>query len=116
MAVFHSFHSLRTLHLHLLNTTNIVLIPKQEGAVKVQDYRPISLIHGLGKWIAKTLALRVSPILNTLVSQSQSAFIKSRSIHDNFLYVRNLIRRLHRSKTPTLFLKLDIAKAFDTVR
>ena len=56
--------------------------------------------HGLGKWIAKTLALRVAPFMNNLISQAQSAFIKTRSIHDNFLYVRNLIRRLHRSKTP----------------
>lgn len=53
MAVFHSFHSLRTSHLHLLNTANIALIPKKDGAVQVQDFRPISLIHGLGKWIAK---------------------------------------------------------------
>nr|CCI55298.1 PH01B001G05.21 [Phyllostachys edulis] len=99
-----------------LNTANIVLIPKKEGADRVQDYRPISLIHGLGKWIAKTLALQVAPFLDNLVSQAQSAFIKMRSIHDNFLFVRNLVRRLHCSRTPTLFLKLDIAKAFDSVR
>ena len=39
-----------------------------------------------------------------------------RSFHDNFLYTQNLIRELHRAGKPTLFLKLDIAKAFDTVR
>jgi len=48
--------------------------------------------------------------------QAQSAFIRRRSIHDNFLYTQNLIRELHRAGKPTLFLKLDIAKAFDTVR
>jgi mannosylglycoprotein endo-beta-mannosidase len=32
------------------------------------------------------------------------------------MYVRNTARRLHRSKTPSLLIKLDIAKAFDTVR
>lgn len=90
--------------------------PLLEGANKVQDYRPISLIHGIGKWIAKTLALRLASYLHSLVSRAQSAFIKTKSIHDNFLYVRNLIRRFHRSKTPSLFLKLDIAKAFNSVR
>jgi hypothetical protein len=42
--------------------------------------------------------------------------IKKRSIHDNFLYVRNLTRRFHVKKTPTLLFKLDISKAFDSVR
>lgn len=82
MAVFRSFHNLRTLHLHLLNSANIVLIPKKEGVDMVQDYRPISLIHGLRKWISKRLALQIMLHLNSLVSQIQSAFVKSRSMHD----------------------------------
>lgn len=32
------------------------------------------------------------------------------------MYVRNIARKLHCSKTPALLIKLDIAKAFDTVR
>jgi hypothetical protein len=37
------------------------------------------------------------------------------SIHDNFLYVQNLVKELHSARTPSLFLKLDISKAFDSV-
>ena len=54
--------------------------------------------------------------MNNLISNAQSAFIKKRSIHDNFMYVRNLARRLHKNKTPSLLFKLDIRKAFDSVR
>jgi hypothetical protein len=54
--------------------------------------------------------------MNTIISRSQSAFIKTRSIHDNYLYVRNYARRLHKAKTSALLLKLDIKKAFDSVR
>ena len=50
------------------------------------------------------------------MSSAQSAFIKKRYIHDNFMYVRGLARRLHKSKTPALLFKLDIRKAFDSVR
>jgi hypothetical protein len=53
--------------------------------------------------------------MDELVSQCQSAFISGRSIQDNFLYVQNLAKHYHQSKTPSLLLKLDIAKAFDTV-
>ncbi|XP_071680370.1 uncharacterized protein [Lolium perenne] len=62
------------------------------------------------------MARRLSPRMNEIVSHSQSAFIKSRTIHDNFMYVRNTARQLHRRKIPALLIKLDIAKAFDTVR
>jgi hypothetical protein len=67
------------------------------------------------KIIAKAMARRLSPKMNEIISRSQSAFIKSRTIHDNFMYVRNMARKLHRTKTPSLLIKLDIAKALDSV-
>jgi hypothetical protein len=73
------------------------------------------LIHAVAKITAKILASCLAPLMNNLVSNAQSAFIKRRSIHDNFLYLRNLARRLHKSKIPTLLLKLDIWKDFDYV-
>jgi mannosylglycoprotein endo-beta-mannosidase len=107
---------LHTSNLHWLNSANIALIPKKEGAEEVTDFRPISLIHAIAKLTSKMMATRLAPHMNKLVSNAQSAFIKKRSIHDNFLYVRNLARKLHKSKTPTLLFKLDIKKAFDSVR
>ena len=89
---------------------------KKEGAKCAGDYRPISLIHGIGKLISKVLTLRLQPHMGTLISHAQSAFIKKRCIHDNFMYVRNLTRKFHQTRTPTLLLKLDITKAFDLVR
>jgi len=94
----------------------MVLLPKKEDAQTLVDFRPISLTHYIAKLFSKLLATRLSLHLNTIVSRSQSAFIKRRSIQDNFLYTQNLIRDLHRRKQPGLFLKLDIAKAFDSVR
>jgi hypothetical protein len=70
--------------------------------------------------------------MKELISPCQSAFIKGRSIHDNFLYVKNIVRRLkkhprqllyvknivqcfHCNGTPSLLIKLDISKTFDYV-
>ena len=111
-----SFANLRTTGLHWLNTADVVLLPKKEGAEDISDYRPISLIHAIEKIIAKILAIRLAPHMHKLISNAQSAFIKTRSIHDNFMYVRNLARRLHMRKTPSLLFKLDIRKAFDSVK
>lgn len=99
----------------LINSANIILLPKKVDATRIGDYRPISLIHSISKIFSKLLANRLAPLLPTLVSKSQSAFVKKRCIHDNFLHVQNLVKELHRTSTPGLFLKLDISKAFDSV-
>jgi len=88
---------------------------KKTDATRVTDFRPISLVHSIAKIFSKVLANRLAPRLNSLVSNCQSAFIKKRSIHDNFLYVQGTVQREHKQKIPALFMKLDIHKAFDTV-
>jgi hypothetical protein len=67
----------------------------------------------VSKVIAKVKATRLAPFMTTLISRSQSTFIKTRSIHDNYMYVRNYARQPHKARTPALLLKLDIEKAFD---
>lgn len=41
-----------------LNATFIALVPKKAGAMELTDFRPISLIGGVYKIIAKMLAER----------------------------------------------------------
>ncbi|WVZ69638.1 hypothetical protein U9M48_018397 [Paspalum notatum var. saurae] len=115
LRAFCCLHSLTTGPLHKLNGASIALLPKKVDAESVGDYRPISLIHSFAKIVSKVLALRLAPKLGDLVSASQSAFVKKRCIQDNLLYVRNLARAYHRTRTPALLLKLDISKAFDSV-
>jgi hypothetical protein len=101
--------------LHLLNLAYITLILKSAEALEVKDYRPISLIHGFAKVITKVLANRLATRLSGLVSPCQSAFVKGRFIHDNFIGVQQTAKALHLQKEPRVFLKLDISKAFNSV-
>ena len=110
------FSNLRSTNLNWLNSANIALILKKDGAECISNFRPISLIHAIAKIIAKMMANFLAPRMHDLVSNAQSAFIKKRSIHDNFLFVRDLARKFHRNRSPTLLFKLDIKKAFDSVR
>jgi mannosylglycoprotein endo-beta-mannosidase len=93
----------------------ITLLPKKEGAVDIKDFRPISLVHSFAKLVAKLLALRLSPRMPELVECAQSAFIRGRCIHDNFVLVRQSAVLLQRRRIPALLLKLDVARAFDSV-
>ena len=98
-----------------LNQALITLLPKRADASQLSEYRPISLIHLVAKVFAKTLSLRLAPKLDALVSRSQNAFITGRSLHDNFVLVKQSARLLHQLGTPRILLKLDLARAFDSL-
>lgn len=83
--------------------------------MEARDYRPITLVHSFAKLVSKLLANRLAPRLQELVGKNQSAFIKRRSILDNYKYVQRAAVLLRKRKIPKLLLKLDISKAFDTV-
>jgi mannosylglycoprotein endo-beta-mannosidase len=116
MQALQQIYNLRGNMCSLFNSTNVTLLPKKEDIVCPTDFRPISLMHSVAKILTKILANKLAPHLSSLVSPCQSAFIKGRSIQDNFQYIQGAVNHFHCSKTPMLFLKLDIAKAFDSVR
>jgi hypothetical protein len=116
VAAIQEIFALRSGCWNLFNSAHIVLIEKKEAAEEIGDYRPISMLHSVAKILAKIMAARLAPHLDQLVSHSQSDFIKGRSIHDNFQYVKGAANHFHNAKAPMLLLKLDIAKAFDNVR
>lgn len=100
---------------HNLSRALLTLIPKKNCPTEVRDFRPISLIHGVAKLVAKVLSLRLAPLLPTMVSSNQCAFIRGRAIHDNFMLVKQMARSLHISQQSAVLFKLDIARAFDSV-
>jgi hypothetical protein len=52
----------------------MVLLPKSSDACAMGDYRPMSLIHMVGKLFSKVLANRLVPKLDRVVHHSQGAF------------------------------------------
>jgi hypothetical protein len=63
-----------------LNATFISLIPKVSGASELKEFRPISLISGIYKIIARVLANRMKRVVDKVISKPQNAFIKGRQI------------------------------------
>ncbi|KAM0832352.1 hypothetical protein ACQ4PT_064959 [Festuca glaucescens] len=85
---FQQLFQLNRTSLHKMNEAHVVLIPKCDGADTIGDFRPISLLHSFAKLFMKVLASRLAKRIDDLVSPAQSAFIKGRSIQDNFLLVQ----------------------------
>lgn len=98
-----------------LNQTNIVFIPKVPNPKSISQFRPISLCNFCYKVISEVLANRLKPLLPSIISQEQSAFIGGRQIHDNIVVVHiSSIRK--RGPKRFMVLKLDLSKAYDRVR
>ena len=92
-----------------------LLIPKKLEALEAKDYHSNSLVHSFAKLVTKMMANCLAPHLGNLVATNQSAFTRDRCIHNNFMLVQQTIKVLHHQKISSLFLKLDISKAFDSV-
>jgi endonuclease/exonuclease/phosphatase family metal-dependent hydrolase len=60
-AALNCLYQLNSQGFELLNSANIVLLPKKAEALRITDYRPISLIHSIAKIFAKLLANRLAP-------------------------------------------------------
>jgi hypothetical protein len=93
----------------------MVLLPKTSEAKTIKDYCPISLFHVMGKLVTKVLACWLSARIGELVQPCQSAFISGHLIQDNFRTVQVSAKLLPARRRPSLLLKIDIARAFDSV-
>ena len=98
-----------------MNATFIVLIPKKGGAEDLKDFRPISLVGGLYKWLAKVLANRLKMVVGKVVSKAQNAFVEGRQILDAVLVANEVIDLILKSNEEAVMCKLDIEKTCDHV-
>jgi mannosylglycoprotein endo-beta-mannosidase len=114
MNLLHAFHS-ETVQLERLNRSYMVLIPKKPNATEVHAFRPICLQNCSIKTITKILTTRLQTQIKELVDLDQTGFIQGRSITENFVYAMELVQHCHKRRKPTLVIKLDFAKAFDTL-
>ncbi|KAJ0445231.1 putative RNA-directed DNA polymerase [Helianthus annuus] len=114
MNLFTHFHDNATLSLGCMSSF-LALIPKKNDPVGLNDYRPISLVGCINKIISKVLINRLKPVIQSLVSEEQTAFLSGRSILDGALILNELIPWMKRFKRPGMIFKVDIEKAYDSL-
>ena len=63
----------------------------------------------------KVLVARMSPYMNELIDESQSAFVKGRKIADSITMVTECLHTQRIQRKGLILLKEDTSKAYDTL-
>jgi hypothetical protein len=100
-----------------MRTGIITLLHK--GGNKAEDsldsFRPITLLNSDYKLLAKVLVTRLSPMVEAVVDQTQTAFLPGRWIGDNILHHLEEVDYCQVTSTPGCILFLDFQQAYDRV-
>ena len=99
------------------NTTSLVLIPKVTNASSATDFRPISCLNTVYKVVSKLITNRLKEVLSLIISQAQYAFMPGRLLAENVLMATDFVKGYNtRNSEPSAMLKVDLTKAFDSIR
>ena len=69
----------------------------------------------LYKTLAKLFANRLRGVIGSVISESQSAFVKNRQILDGILIANEVVDEAQKLKKDLLLFKVDFEKAYDSV-
>jgi mannosylglycoprotein endo-beta-mannosidase len=82
---------------------------------EMRKFRPISLLNCVFKIFTKVITNRFALIIDRLVSQQQSTFIRGRFILESVVSAHEIIYEVHRKKEKGLVSKIDYEKAYARV-
>ena len=81
----------------------------------IENWRPISLLNIDTKIISKSLASRFIPVLPTIISADQTAYVKGRFIGESIRLLSDVLDSTERYNIPGFILTVDLQKAFDSI-
>jgi hypothetical protein len=78
------------------------------------DFRPISLVSGVYKMIAKVPANKMTNVVE-IISKPYNSFVQGKQIMDSVLIANKCVDGCTKSGVPRVLCKLDIEKSFDHI-
>jgi hypothetical protein len=86
------------LNLSRLNYGLISLIPKSKEANTTKQYRPICLLGVDYEWFTKVLTTRLTRVVDSVISSTQTAFIPGRNILEGVVVLHETLHELRKRK------------------
>lgn len=94
---------------------DIILLPKVGDPTSCNNKRPITLLNFVFKIFTTIWQRRLAGVAESLVTWNQSAFLKGRSFQHTVLLCSEVLHFARTMGLPTMFLKIDFRKAFDSL-
>ena len=96
--------------------SSITLLPKEgKDITQIGNWRPITLTNCDLKLYTKTIANRVSTVLDGLIYETQTAYIPGRNVHNNLRMFEFYKDYCNKNDIDAILMSLDAKKAFDSV-
>ena len=94
----------------------ISLIPKKDKDPRIiKNLRPLTLLNYSYKILAKAMDNRLQSVLDLLINQDQTGFLKDHNITSNIRKSIEIVEYYHRIKKPGMIMSIDMEKCFDRV-
>jgi len=97
------------------NLAIITLILKLDSPHCLNDFRPISLVGCLYKVLVEVLANMLMQVIGSVISNSQSAFVRGRQILNEILIANEVVDEARKFKKEMLLFEVDFEKIYDSV-
>ena len=93
----------------------VTLLPKKGDQTLLRNKRPIVLLDTLYKIVAKVLAGRMSKVIDKLIGNDQTGFMKGRNIAENIRLMSDVIHYCESQHISGILMNLDFAAAFNSI-
>ena len=94
----------------------ITLLPKKDKDITmVKNWRPLTMLNIDYKIISKALANRIKSVLDSIISDDQSGFMKGRQISNTIRKTMDIIDILKKQHRSGHVISLDFHKCFDMI-
>ena len=80
-----------------------------------KNWRPITLLNVLYKIISGCVSLRIRSVLDDLISDTQSGFLKGRYIRENTRFIYDLMSYTEIKNIPAVLVLIVFEKAFNSM-
>ena len=81
----------------------------------IENWRPISLLNVDTKIVSKALASRFLPVLPSIISPDQTAYVKGRYIGESIRLISDILDISKKFNVSGYILTVDLQKAFDSI-
>jgi len=94
---------------------HVVCIPEKPHPVRIEDYRPLTLLNADYKILARIIANRLKPILPEQIHSQQHCGIQGTSVFEAIATIRDVVAHAETTNSPLCVISLDFHSAFDRI-